>query len=133
MGIHEKEKLNHFPQQLVCIPLISVEKIGKAFTNIPKIALRQGSNSQNSSILSPHEGFRVSFLASTRSLNLGRTFVFPLPSQRGPRKALRPFHSDFRLFGIPTLPILYAIFHRFLTLTEGFSFPCSENSRLEEW
>ncbi|GBM78001.1 hypothetical protein AVEN_230094-1 [Araneus ventricosus] len=79
----------------------------------------------------PHGGFRFSFLASTRGPNLGKTFVVPLPSQRGPQKTIRPFQSDFKLFGIPTLPIFYANCHRLPTLTIGFSVPCSKNSRVE--
>ncbi|GBN47464.1 hypothetical protein AVEN_97461-1 [Araneus ventricosus] len=73
----------------------------------------------------PHEDLN-------ESLNLGSTFVSPLPSQRGPQKAIRPFQSDFKLFGIPTLPILYANFHRFLTPTIGFSFPCSKYSSVQQ-
>ncbi|GBN56829.1 hypothetical protein AVEN_85815-1 [Araneus ventricosus] len=36
----------------------------------------------------PRGGFRVSFLASTRGPKVGRSFVLPLASQRGPQKAI---------------------------------------------
>ncbi|GBM54670.1 hypothetical protein AVEN_6948-1 [Araneus ventricosus] len=80
-------------QRLVYIPLISVEKIGKSFTDVPQFVLRQGSKSQNSSYTPPpppppHGGFRVSFLASTRDPNVARSSVLPLSSQRGPQKAI---------------------------------------------
>ncbi|GBM03216.1 hypothetical protein AVEN_142517-1 [Araneus ventricosus] len=81
-------------------------------------------------LLSHTADFR--FLASSRSPNVGRTFVFPLPSQRGPQKVIQAFQFDFKLFGIPTLPFRYANFHRFLILTRGFSFPCSKNSSEEQ-
>ncbi|GBO01367.1 hypothetical protein AVEN_245330-1 [Araneus ventricosus] len=60
------------------------------------------------------------FLSSSRGPNLGRTVVFRLASQRGPQKAIRLLQSDFKLFGIPTLPFRYANFHRVFTLTKAF-------------
>ncbi|GBM28469.1 hypothetical protein AVEN_135645-1 [Araneus ventricosus] len=68
LGIHERERLSQLSQRLVRIPLILVEKLGKTFTDVPKLVLRQGSKSQNSSLPSPpppHGVLRVSFLAST--------------------------------------------------------------------
>ncbi|GBN48505.1 hypothetical protein AVEN_4125-1, partial [Araneus ventricosus] len=105
---------------------IQVERLGTSFTEAPKcasLALRFPYSSSPT--------WRISdFLASSRGPNLGRIFVLPLNSQRGPQKAIRPFQFDFKLFGIPTLPIHYANFHGFLTLTNSFSFPCSKNRRM---
>ncbi|GBN78544.1 hypothetical protein AVEN_53513-1 [Araneus ventricosus] len=59
LGVHEKERLSHLSQQLVCFPLILAEKLGRPFTDIPKCVLRQGSKSQNSShplLLLPRTG-----------------------------------------------------------------------------
>ncbi|GBM37168.1 hypothetical protein AVEN_56340-1 [Araneus ventricosus] len=91
LGIHEEERLSHLSQQLARISLILVEKLGKTFTDVPKFVMRLGSQSWNSShpisssTTPPHGGFRVSFLASTRGSNVGRSFVLPLPSHRGPK------------------------------------------------
>ncbi|GBO07444.1 hypothetical protein AVEN_251445-1 [Araneus ventricosus] len=66
LGIHEKERLSHLSEQLVCIPHILVEKLGKSFTAVPKFVLRQGSKSQNSyqpRFLFPHAEFS-SFISS---------------------------------------------------------------------
>ncbi|GBM89164.1 hypothetical protein AVEN_157753-1 [Araneus ventricosus] len=97
----------------------------------------EGSKSQSYTL--PHSSDKADFrfyfqrdLASSRGPNLGRTFVLPLSSQHGPRKAIRPFQFDFKLFGIPTLPIRYASFHQSLILTKGFSSPCSKNRRVEQ-
>ncbi|GBO00240.1 hypothetical protein AVEN_13082-1 [Araneus ventricosus] len=69
-------------------PSILDERIGKAFTDVPKFVLRRGSKSQNFTylpLLSPTRGFRVSFPASTRGPNVGRSLVLPLASHRGPK------------------------------------------------
>ncbi|GBM18407.1 hypothetical protein AVEN_72746-1 [Araneus ventricosus] len=92
LGIHDKAKLCHLSQQLVFIPPILVKKLGKTFTDVPKFVLRQGSKSQNSSHPNssfPHGEFRVSFLASTRGPNVGRSFVLQLPSHRDPNRNRR--------------------------------------------
>ncbi|GBL75349.1 hypothetical protein AVEN_194554-1 [Araneus ventricosus] len=89
-------------------PPILVEKLGKVFTDVPNFVLRQGSKSQNSShpnFSSPTRGFRVSFLASTRGPNIGRTIVFPLASHRGPKLESADGVLDFEFVGIPPLPI----------------------------
>ncbi|GBN29879.1 hypothetical protein AVEN_178985-1 [Araneus ventricosus] len=112
-----------------------IKKLDKTFTDVPKFVLRRGSKSKNSSHPfppTPHGGFRVSFLDSTRGSNVGRSFVLPLASQRGPQKFIRPIQSDFKLSGIPPLPFRYSSFHRFLKLTIGVSLPCSENSKVEQ-
>ncbi|GBO18827.1 hypothetical protein AVEN_53769-1 [Araneus ventricosus] len=62
LGIHEEERLINLSQQLVCIPLILVEKLSKTFTDVSKFVLRQGSKSQSfthSSPPPPHAGFPV--------------------------------------------------------------------------
>ncbi|GBN22936.1 hypothetical protein AVEN_273587-1 [Araneus ventricosus] len=108
MGIHEKEWLRNWSKQLLCIPLILVEKLGKSFTDVPKFVLRQGSKSQKSAHYSPfppHGRFRVSFLASTRGPNVGRSFVSPLASHRGPKLESADGVLDFEFVGIPPLPI----------------------------
>ncbi|GBM29899.1 hypothetical protein AVEN_246459-1 [Araneus ventricosus] len=76
--------------------------------------------------------FRVSFLPSTRGLNVGRSFDVPLPSNRGPKLESAHEVFDFQFVCIPALPFRYANFHRFLKLTIAFSFLCSKNSLLEE-
>ncbi|GBN95755.1 hypothetical protein AVEN_87643-1 [Araneus ventricosus] len=101
---------------------------GFRFTEAPKsatVALRCPYSSSPTRRISD-------FLSSSRGPNLGRTFVLPLPSQRGPQNAVWPFQFDFKLFGIPTLPFRYGIFHPFLTLTKGFSFLCSKNRGVEQ-
>ncbi|GBN05695.1 hypothetical protein AVEN_128481-1 [Araneus ventricosus] len=115
-----------FVLRLVLFPSILVEKLGKAFNDVPKSGLRQGSKSNNffCPLSSTQLGrFRVSFLASTRGPNLGRTIVFPLASQRDPQKANRPFQSDFKLFRIPPLPFRYANFHWFFHPVDWFLLP----------
>ncbi|GBN34000.1 hypothetical protein AVEN_143997-1 [Araneus ventricosus] len=103
----------------VSFPSVQVERLGMSFTEAPKcatVALRPPH-------LLPHTAdFRFSSLP-----NLGRAFVLPLPSQRGPEKAPRSFQFDFK-----RLPIRCADFHRFLALTKGFLFPCSKNCRVEQ-
>ncbi|GBN84517.1 hypothetical protein AVEN_181858-1 [Araneus ventricosus] len=64
-------------------------------------------------------------LDSSRDPNLGE----PLFSRYHRSEVLE---RPFKLFGIPTLPILYVSFHRFLTMTKGFSFPYSKNPRVEQ-
>ncbi|GBO42690.1 hypothetical protein AVEN_99487-1, partial [Araneus ventricosus] len=59
-------------------PPILVEKLDKAFTDVPKFVLRKGSKSQNS-YYPDSSPFRVSFLASMRGANVGRSFVLSLP------------------------------------------------------
>ncbi|GBM96037.1 hypothetical protein AVEN_179714-1 [Araneus ventricosus] len=107
LSVHEKERLSHLSQQLARISLILVEKLGKTFTDVPKFVLRLGSKSQNSSHPSPsppHWGFRVSFLPSTRGSNVGRSFVSPLSSHRGPKLESADGVLDFELVGIPPFP-----------------------------
>ncbi|GBM69038.1 hypothetical protein AVEN_236144-1 [Araneus ventricosus] len=82
--------------------------------------------------LHQHGGFRVSFLASTRGPNVGRSFVFPLASHRGPKLESADEVLDFEFIGTPPLPIIGSKFHRFSTLTIGFSFPCSKNSKMDQ-
>ncbi|GBM89685.1 hypothetical protein AVEN_23588-1 [Araneus ventricosus] len=97
LGILTKERLSHLSRQVVCIPLILVEKLGKTFTNVPKFVLRQGSKSQHSShtsLLLPF-GFRVALLASTRGADVGRSFVLQLASHRGPKLESADGVSDF--------------------------------------
>ncbi|GBO45449.1 hypothetical protein AVEN_231664-1 [Araneus ventricosus] len=106
---------------------IQVEKLGTPFTEAPKCAtsaLRFPYSSSPTRWISD-------FLASSRGPNLGKTFVFPLPSQRGPQKAIRPFQSGLKLFGIPNIQSICTNFHLFLKLTKDFSFPSSKNSRME--
>ncbi|GBN56773.1 hypothetical protein AVEN_192882-1 [Araneus ventricosus] len=82
LGIHEKERLSHLSQQLVYIPLIVVEKLGKSFTYVPKFVLTQSSKTQNSSHPTPppsYGGIRVSFLALTRGPNVGRSLFSCYP------------------------------------------------------
>ncbi|GBM44631.1 hypothetical protein AVEN_37118-1 [Araneus ventricosus] len=47
LGIHEKAKLCRMSQDRFFPPIL-VEKLGKAFADVPKFVLRQGSKSQNS-------------------------------------------------------------------------------------
>ncbi|GBM05916.1 hypothetical protein AVEN_135280-1 [Araneus ventricosus] len=108
LGTHEKERLNHLPQQLVCIPLILVEKLDKSFTDVPTLVLRQGSKSQNPSYprsSSPTRGIS-SLISSLDARNVGRSFVFPLPSHRDPKLESTAYGVlDFEFFGIAPLPI----------------------------
>ncbi|GBM93133.1 hypothetical protein AVEN_56422-1 [Araneus ventricosus] len=107
-------------------PTHSSRKITHVIYGGSKVRYRRSS-------IPPHFSSPISdFLASLRGPNLGRTIVFQLASQRKPQKAIMPFQSDFKLFGIPILPFLFGTFHWFVTLTVGFSFPSSENSRLEQ-
>ncbi|GBM65032.1 hypothetical protein AVEN_68953-1 [Araneus ventricosus] len=111
------------------------EKVGKTFMDVPKFLLRQGSKSQNSShplSSSPTLGFRVSFLASTRGPNVGRSFVLLLPSLRRPKLESADEVLDFEFVGIPPLPIICSKFHKSSILTIGFSFPCSKNSKMDQ-
>ncbi|GBO17244.1 hypothetical protein AVEN_236651-1 [Araneus ventricosus] len=62
-------------------------------------------------------------LASTRGPNVARSFALPLASQRGPQKAIRPFQSDFKLFGIPPLPFPLCQFSSVFETDDWFSLP----------
>ncbi|GBM39779.1 hypothetical protein AVEN_25000-1 [Araneus ventricosus] len=73
--------------------------------------------------LPQHGGFRVSFLASTRGPNVGRSFVLLLPSHRGPKLEPAGKVLDFEIVGILPLPIIFSKFHRFSTLTIDFFLP----------
>ncbi|GBM33507.1 hypothetical protein AVEN_273004-1 [Araneus ventricosus] len=76
-----------------------------SFQKAPKFVLRQGSKSQNSTPLLPLRGrFRVSFLSSTRGLNVGRSVDVPLPSNSGPNLETALEELDRELVGIPALP-----------------------------
>ncbi|GBN70848.1 hypothetical protein AVEN_189018-1 [Araneus ventricosus] len=72
-----------------------------------QIVLRQGSKPQNSSHPdSPSPGvILVSFLASTEGPNVGRSFVLPLRSHRGPKLESADEVLDFEFVGIPPSPI----------------------------
>ncbi|GBM14685.1 hypothetical protein AVEN_97193-1 [Araneus ventricosus] len=121
LGIHEKTRLCHLSQDRFS-PIHSSRKIRHVIHGGSKLSYRRSSIPL---LLLPTQ--RISdFLASSRGPNLGKTFVFPPTSQRGPQKTKRTFQFDLKLFGIPTLPIRYANFHRFLTLTKGCSFLCSK-------
>ncbi|GBM96761.1 hypothetical protein AVEN_178007-1 [Araneus ventricosus] len=63
------------------------------------------------------------FIASTRGPNVARSFALPLASQRGPQKAIRPFQSDFKLFGIPPLPFPLCQFSSVFKTDDWFSLP----------
>ncbi|GBM93616.1 hypothetical protein AVEN_202565-1 [Araneus ventricosus] len=89
-------------------PPILVDKLSKAFRDVPMFVFRRGSKSQNSchpSSLPPHGRFQASFLASTRGPSLGRTIVFPLASHRGPKLESADGVLDFEFFLIPAFRI----------------------------
>ncbi|GBN30373.1 hypothetical protein AVEN_209106-1 [Araneus ventricosus] len=60
--------------------------------------------------------FRVSFLPSTRGLNVSISFDLPLPSNRGPKLESAHEVLDFEFVGIPALPFRYAIDHSIFRL-----------------
>ncbi|GBO44359.1 hypothetical protein AVEN_142985-1 [Araneus ventricosus] len=127
LGIHKKARLCHLSQDRF-FSTHSSRKIRRVIHGGSKVRYRRSSIP-----LTPPHTRRISdFLASSLSPCLGRTFYLPLPSQRGPQKAIRAFQFDFKLFAIPTLPFSCANFHRFLTLTKGISSPRSKNRRVEQ-
>ncbi|GBM49205.1 hypothetical protein AVEN_103815-1 [Araneus ventricosus] len=113
--------------------------------------------------LLPHTAdFRFYFqydLASSRSSNLGRSFVFHLASQRGPQKDRTPPHVPVpeaiaatepvewtwdTSKGHPAIPIRLQTNRNFIsaihlhqfswvsTLTKDYPFPCSKNLEIEQ-
>ncbi|GBN46663.1 hypothetical protein AVEN_151749-1 [Araneus ventricosus] len=92
----------------IFFPPILVEKLGKAFTDVPKFVLRQGSKSQNSS--HPNSSSRTreisSFISSLDTRSQSRqNYCFPLASHRGPKLESADEVLDFEFFWIPTLRI----------------------------
>ncbi|GBN98228.1 hypothetical protein AVEN_266603-1 [Araneus ventricosus] len=82
LGIHLQPSYAICPKPVFFPPTL-VEKLGKAFTDVPKFVLRQGSKSQNSTYppsSSPQHGrFRVSFLPSKRSPNVDNPLMCRYP------------------------------------------------------
>ncbi|GBN72109.1 hypothetical protein AVEN_5048-1 [Araneus ventricosus] len=72
------------------------------------------------------------FLDTLRGPNLGRYSDVTLPSHKGPKLESANEVLKFELVEIPALRFRYAKLHLFLKLTIAFSFPCSQNSILEE-
>ncbi|GBN91871.1 hypothetical protein AVEN_221633-1 [Araneus ventricosus] len=116
-------------------PPIQVERLGTSSTDVPKFVLTylvervESPEVTPTLLLLPHTvDFRFYIqhdLDSSRDPNLGE----PLFSRYHRSEVLE---RPFKLFGIPTFPILYVSFHRFLTMTKGFSFPFSKNLRVEQ-
>ncbi|GBO11439.1 hypothetical protein AVEN_44506-1 [Araneus ventricosus] len=75
--------------------------------------------------------FRVSFLPSTRGINVVRPFDLTATLARSPKLESTHEVLDFEFVGIPASPSRYANLHRFLKLAIAFSFPCSKNSILD--
>ncbi|GBN52228.1 hypothetical protein AVEN_184556-1 [Araneus ventricosus] len=75
-----------FVPRPVFVPPILVEKLGKAFTDIPMFVLKQGSKSQNS--CHPNSSTRKisNFIPSLDARSQSRqNYRVPLASHRGPK------------------------------------------------
>ncbi|GBM71391.1 hypothetical protein AVEN_248591-1 [Araneus ventricosus] len=112
---------SHFPSP------IQVEKLGTSFPESPKcatVAFRSPSSPTR----------RISdFPASLRGPNLGKTFVFPLPSQRGPQKAHQAIPIRLQTIQNSKHPIHLQQFSSIFQTDERFFLQCSKSSRMEQW
>ncbi|GBO38911.1 hypothetical protein AVEN_57603-1, partial [Araneus ventricosus] len=99
LSIHEKVRSAICPKS-VFSPIHLVEKLGKAFIDVPKFVLRHGTKSQNSThpdSSSPTRGIS-SFISSLDArCNVGRSFVVPLASHRGLKLESEDCVLDFKL------------------------------------
>ncbi|GBM82156.1 hypothetical protein AVEN_5521-1 [Araneus ventricosus] len=88
----------------------------------------KSQNSSHPCSSSATRGISGFISTSTRGPNVGRSFVFPLPSHRGPKLESANGVLEFEFFGIPLLPTK---FHRFSTLKKGFPFSRSKTRPME--
>ncbi|GBO09593.1 hypothetical protein AVEN_102717-1 [Araneus ventricosus] len=105
--------------------------LGKSFTNVPKFVLRylfeKVQSRRHTSTHPPPlpQGEFLSLLASSRDFNLGKSFVFPSPSQRCLKRSSGHCNQTSNYSKFQTYDPIGASFHWVSSLMKGFPIPCS--------
>ncbi|GBN83980.1 hypothetical protein AVEN_177947-1 [Araneus ventricosus] len=111
LDIHENARLCHLSQELVVFLSFPSTILGKSFTDVSKFVLRHRvwENSKSQTYSDPYSSSPTLRISEFTSLVAGsqsrQTLFTSLLSQRGLKRPPGLFQSDFKLFGIPTIPI----------------------------